>query len=136
LEYTVKPCRSCDFRVKDEIIGGLNRTRVANIEFTVLTPLSFSGGQMMKIKIRSFQADPSGKAKVDMATITVNQDGQTYSGGRLYVPDGQDPEFEYFIQIYKEDGTVYKSDNWKKTSELEVVLGTKQLKALISDLNN
>ncbi len=136
LEYTVKPCRSCDFKVKDEIIGGLNRTRVANIEFTVLTPLEFSDGHMMKIKIRSFQADPSGKAKVDLPTITVTQDGETVSGGRLYVPDGQDPDFEYFIQIYKEDGTVYKSDSWKKARDLEVVLGTKQIKNLISSLNN
>lgn len=136
LEYTVKSCRSCDFRVKDEIIGGVNRTRVANIEFTVLTPLDFSGGHMMKIKIRSFQADPSGKSKVDLPTLTVTRDGETVSGGRLYVPDGQNPEFEYFIQIYKEDGTVFKSDSWKKSNELEVVLGTKQIKSLISSLDN
>lgn len=136
LEYTVKPCRSCDFKVKDDIIGGVNRTRMSNIEFTVLTPLEFTDGHMMKIKIRSFQADPSGKAKVDMPTLTITRDGETLAGGVLYVPDGQDPEFEYFIQIYKEDGTVYKSDHWKKSNELEVVLGTKQIKSLISGLSN
>lgn len=134
LEYTVKACRSCDSKVKDFIIGGVNKTRVANIEFTVLNPLEYTDGIMMKIKIRSFQADPGGKSKVNLPTLTIKSDGETVGGGRLYVPDGQDPEFEYFIQIYKEDGTVFKSDSWKKSRDLEVVLGTKQIKELISEI--
>lgn len=134
MEYSVKPCRSCNIEVQNKIVGGVDRPRVANLEFTVLTPLEFADATLMKIKIRSIQADPNGLTKVNLPTLTIKQDGTTANGGRLFVPKGKDPEFEYYLMLYKEDGTVYKSDNWQKTNEPEVVIGTKQIKNQISAL--
>jgi len=132
MEYSVLPCGSCNSRVKSKIIKGTSGSRVQNIEFTILTPLNFTEADLMKIKIRSYQADPNGLSKRSLPTLTITDDGQTLSGGQLYVADGDDPEFEFLVQIYLEDGTKYEADNWVKSSDLEVVIGKKQIEDMIS----
>jgi hypothetical protein len=132
MDYTIKPCVACNNAVKEKIIKGTSGSRVNRIEVTVLTPLEFTKAEMIKIKIRSFQADPNGLSKANLPTLTINKDGTTVSGGELFIPEGASPDFEYWVQVYMADGTRYESDNWKKSSDLEVVIGTSQIRELIS----
>jgi hypothetical protein len=132
MDYTVKPCISCNSTVKEKIIKGTSGSRVNNIEVTILTPLNFTKAELIKIKIRSFQADPNGLAKVNLPTITVNKDGTTFPGGQIFIPEGASPDFEYLVQVYMSDGTKYESDTWYKSSDLELVIGTNQIKEQVS----
>jgi hypothetical protein len=132
MDYTVKPCVGCNNAVKEKIIKGTSGSRVNNIEFTVLTPLEFTKAGMMKIRIRSYQADPNGRAKVNLPTLTISQDGSTHSGGQLFIPEGASPDFEYMVQLYMADGTKYESDSWQQSNDLEVVIGTTQIRNMVS----
>lgn len=132
LEYSVKACMSCNKKVRNKILGGVASNQINNIEITTLSPLEFTGAQMMKIKIRSHQADPNGLRKVNLPTITLNADFQNLSGGQLFINEGEKPNFEYFIQLYMADGTKYESDGWLKSNELEIVIGEKQIREMIS----
>ncbi|MBT1709628.1 hypothetical protein KK062_15400 [Fulvivirgaceae bacterium PWU5] len=132
MDYTVKPCVACNNTVKEKIIKGTSGSRVRNIDVTILTPLEFTAGQMLKVRIRSFQADPNGLSKADLPTLTITKDNTTMSGGQLFVPDGATPDFEYMLQVFMPDGTRYESDQWKKASDLDIVVGTSQVKEMIS----
>lgn len=132
MDYTVKPCNTCNSNIKDKIIRGTTGSRVNDIEVTILSPLAFTKGEMMKIKLRSLQADPNAREKINLPTLTVSKDGTTLSGGQLFIPDGSGPDYEYFIQIYMSDGTKYESDDWKRSDDLELVIGTTQVKEMIS----
>lgn len=132
LDYTVKPCNSCNGEVKDKIIRGTTGSRVNNIEVTILSPLEFTQGELIKIKLRSYQADPNAREKVNLPTLTVVEDGTTLSGGQIFIPDGASPDYEYFIQVYTKDGTKYESDDWKKMDDLELVIGTTQIREMIT----
>lgn len=132
IDYTVKACNSCNSEVKEKIIRGTTASRVNNIEVTILSPLEFTQGELMKIKLRSHQADPNGSEKVNLPTLTVDKDGTTLSGGQIFIPDGASADYEYFIQVYTKDGTKYESDDWKKSDDLELVIGTSQIKEMIS----
>ena len=132
MDYTVKPCNSCNSDVKDKIIRGTTGSRVNSIEVTILSPLEFTQAELIKIKLRSYQADPNAREKINLPTLTVVEDGTTLSGGQIFIPDGASPDFEYFIQVYTKDGTKYESDDWKKSDDLELVIGTTQIKEMIS----
>ena len=132
MDYTIKPCNTCNSTVKDKIIKGTTGSRVNNIEITILTPLAFTKAELIKLKIRSFQADPNGRTKVDLPTITITKDGATLPAGQLFVPDGATPDFEYLVQVFMPDGTRYEAEHWKKSSDLDMVIGSNQIKELIS----
>ena len=132
MDYTIKGCNTCNGNVKDKIIRGTTGSRVNNIEVTILSPLEFTQAELIKIKLRSVQADPNAREKINLPTLTVSKDGTTMPGGQIFIPDGASPDFEYFIQVYMSDGTKYESDTWKKSDDLEVVIGTTQIKEMIS----
>jgi hypothetical protein len=132
MDYTIKACNTCNSNVKDKIIRGTTGSRVNNIEVTILSPLEFTQAELIKIKLRSVQADPNAREKISLPTLTVSKDGVTMPGGQIFIPDGGSPDFEYFIQVYMSDGTKYESDTWKKSEDLEVVIGTTQIKEMIS----
>ncbi len=135
-DYQVVPCQSCNTTVKESIVRGTSSRRVNKVDFTLLTPLSATGTAMMKIQVRSFQADPNGLSKVQMPTITVKSDNTSVSPGELIIPEGQGPDFEYMIDLYKEDGTKYSAAQWTRCTSLEVVIGKKQIGELIPEFSN
>lgn len=132
IEYAVQNCESCNQTVREKILGGVSSNQINKIEITTLSPLSFSGAKMMRVRIRSHQADPNGTSKVNLPTLTISDDFATLNGGELFINQGQKPDFEYQITLYMADGTKYESDNWQKSSDLEIVIGEKQIKDQIS----
>ncbi len=131
MEYTVKSCQSCEKIVKDKIIGGTAGSRIQHIEVDILTPLEFTEAELIKIKLRSFQADPSGNTKQMLATLRIEEDIQTLDGGKLYVPDGATTEFEYQIQVIMPDGARHTS-RWIKSKDQDIAIGERQIKKHIS----
>jgi len=132
MEYTVQNCRSCDVIIKDKIIGGVAGSRVHNIEFDILNPIDFTGAEFIKLKVRSFQADPNGRSKTNLPSQRIEEDGVTLAGGQLYVPDGESPEFEYQLQVVLPNGEKHYSD-WIKTNETDVVIGKNQIQSYFDD---
>ena len=132
LDYEVKTCNYCDDKVQNDLIGGAKSTRSRKITFDVFDPISFSGAKLIKIKIRSIQADPNTRSKVDLPTLSVHTDGVTLDGGTIFVPEGSDPEFEYYLQLIMPDGTIYESDYWEVSKDPDTnILGQALIKRMI-----
>lgn len=126
LEYSVRACPNCDVW---NILPS-PQSQVHPIEFTIMNPLSFSGAEMMKIKLRTVQSAKGGSRKTQLPTLTVKSDGITLAGGQLLVPNSKEPEFEYFIQLLEEDGKVLSASRWVVSKETDVAIGSHQLKQL------
>ena len=135
MEYTVAPCNSCNSTVKDKILGGVAGNQIINLEITTLSPLAFTGAQMMKIRIRSVQADPNGARKIVMNPVTIQQDGASLVAGQLFIDYEEKPDFEYLIQLYMADGTKYESPRWIQSHDTEIVIGEKQIRESITHFN-
>lgn len=135
IEYTVKPCRSCDRKIRNDIDEGTEGKSMENIEVTILYPIEYTQAELIKMKIRSFQADPNNKIKANLETITIRSDGSSYTVGPLYIPSGETPEFEYQLQVIMADGKTYSSKYWVKISGLDVAIGESQIKSQIDVFN-
>ncbi len=136
MEYAVSPCKSCNRVVQKKIMKALGDDRAKEVILTTLSPLRFAQAEMMKIELRSRQADPTGTTKLDMPHKMIRQDGFSGSLGIIYLDPGVRPDIEYRLTLYQPDGTVYRADNWARTSNLEIVIGEKQIQELIPELNN
>ncbi|MFZ2899974.1 MAG: hypothetical protein WA004_15210 [Saprospiraceae bacterium] len=135
LDYTVKPCNSCNKAVKTKIIESPPPpVRLEKLEFIILTPISFTNASLMMVEVRSFQATPEGNAQLPLPSLTITEDGQTAVRGPLYVRNNQ-VDFEYKIKLYMEDGTPFES-SWIRSNSKEVVIGTSQIKQYIPEFNN
>ena len=132
MEYTIKPCRSCDRIIRNDIDEGTESRSTENIEVTILFPLEFTQAELIKMKIRAFQADPNNKVKANLETITIRNDGANFTVGPLYIPSGGSPEFEYQLQVIMSDGTIHKSEQWQKVDGLDVAIGESQINNQIS----
>jgi hypothetical protein len=132
LDYNVMNCSYCDDLVQNNLIGGAKGTRSRKITFDVFDPISYSGARMIKVKVRSVQADPNTRSKTDLPTLTIHADGVTLEGGTLFVPEGSDPEFEYFIQIIMSDGTIYDADYWEISKDPDTnIIGQALIKRMV-----
>ncbi|MBK8556261.1 MAG: hypothetical protein IPL65_11065 [Lewinellaceae bacterium] len=92
MDYAIKSCSNCNVVVKKKIVGTIQdyeAARPEKLEFTILTPMSFTKASLMKISIRSFQATPEGNSKIELPSLTVSQDGAVLDGGTLYVKGGK-----------------------------------------------
>ncbi|MCB0606549.1 MAG: hypothetical protein H6562_12415 [Lewinellaceae bacterium] len=133
LEYEAGACKYCDDRIENDLIGGAKGTRSRKLTFDVFDPLEYTGARMVKVKIRSVQADPNTRSKMDLPTLTITSDGETLDGGTIYVPEGSKPEFEYFLQIIMPDGTIYEADTWEVSNDPDTnILGQALIKRIVS----
>ncbi|MEP6794692.1 MAG: hypothetical protein ABJB16_10230 [Saprospiraceae bacterium] len=136
VEYDVNTCNYCDDKVQNNLIGGAKGTRSRKLTFDVFDPISYSGARMIKIKIRSVQADPNTRSKMDLPTLTVHADGITLEGGTIFVPEGSDPEFEYYLQLIMPDGTIYESDYWEVSKDPDTnIIGQALIKRLVKSFH-
>ena len=136
LDYSITDCESCTRAVKKKILGSIGGQDVAKpekLEFTILTPMAYTGASLIRINLRSYQASASGNQLQELPSITVNADGEVLSGGTLYVRDGR-VDFEYKIKVYLEDGTNYESA-WLPSNSKEVVIGSRQIADSIAEFS-
>jgi hypothetical protein len=132
VDYEVKACNYCDDEVQNNLIGGAKGTRSRKLTFDIFDPVGYSGARMLKVKIRSVQADPNTRTKTDLPTLTIHTDGVTLDGGTIFVPEGSDPEFEYFVQLIMPDGTIYESDFWEISKDPDTnIIGQALIKKMV-----
>jgi len=132
LNYSIKSCDTCNTVVQNKILGGTSSSRVNEIEIEVLTPLESSEANSLKVLIKSLQGDPKGKTEVMLPIVNITEDGKTYSGGELFIDEGEEPAFEYQIFLIQSDGEVVSSD-WVSNSELFVIIGENTISNLFSE---
>lgn len=135
IEYAVNPCKSCNRVVQKKIMKALGDDRAKEVILTTLSPLRFARAEMMKIELRSRQADPTGTTKLDLPHKMIRQDGFSGGLGTIYLDPGVKADIEYRLTFYLPDGTVYRSQNWARTNQLEIVIGERQVKELIPELD-
>jgi hypothetical protein len=132
LDYEVKACNYCDDAVQNNLIGGAKGTRSRKLTFDAFDPISYTGARMIKVKVRSVQADPNTRSKMDLPTLTIHADGVTLEGGTIFVPEGSEPEFEYYLQVIMPDGTIYESDYWEISKDPDTnIIGQALIKRMV-----
>lgn len=136
MDYSINECEACDDVVKRKILGSIEGEDVAKpekLEFTILNAMAFTKASLIRIKVRSAQASASGEEKTELEPVKVDEDGETFDGGTLYVRDGK-VDFEYKMVVYLEDGTTYES-GWIPSNSKEVVVGSWQIRENIPEFN-
>ncbi len=132
LEYKVKSCLSCNIKVEEKIDKGVSGTKTQAIEITNLNALDVTGGEMMKIYIRSIQASSSGRNKEDLPIITILEDPATLMTNPLYISGNEKPDYEYKVKIYRTEGDPLESD-WIKSTSLELFFNRSALERILPD---
>lgn len=122
VDYSVRSCDPCDETVQSKIMGGTSNARVNKIEIQVLNPLAYAGANSIKLLIKSRQGDPNGEQDVLLPVVTISEDDQTLSGGELFIPEGEQPSFEYQMVLINPDGETLASD-WIPAGNLFVIIG-------------
>jgi len=69
----------------------------------------------MEVNVRSKFADTKGENIVELPAIKVKNDMESYFTNPLFVPEGQNLEYEYKIKIVT-DNDIYQS-GWKYSDE-------------------
>ena len=131
LNYSIKPCDTCNTVVQNKILGGTSSSRVNEIEIEVISPLESSGANSIKVLIKSVQGDPNGKSEVILPIVNITEDNKTYSGGELFIGEGEDPDYVYRIYLIKSDGEVVPSD-WVEGNDLFIIIGENTISNLLS----
>jgi hypothetical protein len=132
LEYSVKRCSSCNIKVEEKIDKGVSGTKTQPIEITNLNALTTTGGAMMKIYIRSVQANSSGREKKELPVITILEDPATLLSNPLYLSGNEKPDYEYKVKIYRAEGDALESE-WIKSSSLELFFNKSALEKILPD---
>ena len=127
VEYSIKPCTTCNTSVQSKIMGGTSNSRVKSIEVQVLGPLQYSGANTLKLLIKSKQGDPNGKSDVLLPIVNITQDNQTISGGDLFIPESGQPDYQYQLVLIQPDGNTVMSD-WIQSNDLFVIIGENTIK--------
>lgn len=135
IDYSIINCESCVNKVMDELTGGTSGSKVKNITFESFQVFEKLDAALLRIKIRSKQADPKGTTVVELPPVRIKEDLSPYSAGPLYLQEGADVEFEYFFTVVMSNGITYNSDDWKSSKELEMFIGIHTLKEAISSIS-
>jgi hypothetical protein len=130
LEYSVKRCASCNIKVEEKIDKGVSGTKSQPIEITNLNALASTGGAMMKLYIRSIQANSSGREKKELPVITILEDPATVMTNPLYLSGNEKPDYEYKVKIYRAEGEPLES-NWIKSTSLELFFNRSALEKIL-----
>lgn len=133
LEYKVKPCRSCNKVVEKKIDKGVGSAKRQTIEVINLNALSKTNGELMKVYLRSTQASPNSSKKMDLPSLTFNEDGSTQVSQALILQDNQKPDYEYRVKIFLQEGDPLES-SWIRGKGLELFFNESALKKIIPDM--
>ncbi|MGC9355834.1 MAG: hypothetical protein ACP5D9_18450, partial [Mariniphaga sp.] len=110
IEYSVPECILCKNKIINELIGGTVSSREQKIEVVSLV-LERLNAYLIEVTVRSKYADTKGESIVELPAIKVKEDMESYFSQPLFVPDGQNLEYEYKIKIVTDD-EILQSDWW------------------------
>lgn len=131
-EYEVKPCQSCNRVVESKIDKGVGSAKRQAIEIINLNGLVKTGGEYMKVYLRSTQANPNSTTKTDLPSVSISEDGSTHMSQPLIIQDGQKPNYEYKVKIFLTEGDALESD-WLKGKDLELFFNESALRKILPE---
>lgn len=134
LNYSIQSdCEECGKSIKEKILGGTSSALLKEIQVEVLTPLEASKAQMIKLLVKSKQADPKGESEKELPIITITQDFKSFISGELFVEEGKDLDYQYKLVLIMPDAKVYESE-WTDSNQQFLVLGESTISELFPEL--
>lgn len=133
LEYKVLRCRECDQKVFGDINSATTQSGSVPVFFESIDILQQFGARFLEVKVRSIQADPRRQYTVVLPATKILQDGKSFIAGRLFVPDGRPPEFDYHLRIITANRT-YNAYRWLSSNDLNVYINQSILEQAFDDL--
>ncbi len=128
--FSTKSCEECDLGIQEKLLKGTSNRLVKKIEIQVLTPIQTTGANSYRLLIKSIQGDPRGHTEVILPMITIKEDNVTLFGGELFVPNNDQPKYQYKLIRIDKDANRTESD-WIPTEELLLVIGEKTVNDII-----
>lgn len=122
VEYAVPPCMACKDKVINELTGGTTNAREQKIE-VVSYVKERTNAYVIEVKVRSKFADTKGENIIEMPALKLQEDGESYFIGPLFVPEEKTLEYEYRIKLVT-DEEIFQSD-WIYSSESSLYLNKK-----------
>jgi hypothetical protein len=133
MEYEVESCESCHDAVLKTIIHSTVQAQSQQIKFKLLTFFADYKLNSMVINVSTKQADAVGETMQTLPPIEVAGDARDYMSGKIYVPRGESPAFEFQLQLIDENGALSESA-WMPRKDLIVPIGKAQIKELFPQL--
>jgi len=134
IEYApLSDCETCDERVIEQITNGVADVATAQITFHTITPLVDTGAYEVTVKVRSKYFDPRSREVKQKDPLALNTDNKDFTLGPIYPVNrrGDDPLFEYSLDVTMPDGSAHKSPRWVPSDSLRVVIGKIQVQELL-----
>ena len=128
--FVTKSCEECDLGIQEKLLKGTSNKLVKKIEIQVLTPIQATGANSYRLLIKSVQGDPRGHSEVILPMVTIKEDNVTLVGGELFVPNNDQPKYQYKLIRIDKDANRTESD-WIPTGELLLVIGEKTVNDII-----
>lgn len=133
LEYEILNCEPCHDSVIRNVIRSTPQAQSQQIKFKLLTFFEEFNIVALLITVRTKQADPSGESMQMLPAIHTERDAQDYMSANIYLPQGDEPDFEFRLQVITEDGSEYFSD-WQQRKTLLVAIGSSQISEFFPQL--
>ncbi len=136
IEYGVLDCTECDTKVLNAVTDGVFGGTSQQVKFTI-APAVFDtlNADYFMITLRSKQADPKNEIVKELEALKIIKDpSKDYSTGPLYLTPGTTPDFEYQIVVATKDGEFYRSSQWIKANEKDILLGNKAMKEIFKGI--
>lgn len=134
MEYSVvDTCGTCNEQVFSRIINSPVKSQLSDVTFRILPFFDEYGINNLDIEVRSLQGEPAGTAVINFPLLHISRDSVDYPGGKLYVPNGQEPAYEYRVTAVTDNGAELQS-GWVKRTSLNTPFGSFQLTDLFPAL--
>lgn len=134
IEYSVvESCSPCNEKVFSSIISSTSRPQLSDVVFRVIDFFENYDIAYMDVEMKSLQGDPNGRVETTFPLLHITQDKTDYTAGKIYVPTGASPDFNYRITVVTNNGAEMKSD-WISRTSTNVPFGSFQLEELFPAL--
>lgn len=133
IEYEIMSCVPCHEDILKKVIHSTTQAQSQTIRFNLLEIFEANKIVFAGINVRTKQATADGTQVQTMPEIPADKDKQAYNSGKIYVPQGEQPDFEFSLHLVTSDGKEYNSD-WVKRNSLNVFIGNSQLKEMFPQL--
>jgi hypothetical protein len=134
LDYSVtNSCSTCNEKVFSKIVSSTNRPQLSNVVFRVIDFFEEYNIAYLDIEMKSVQGDPNGRTETTFPAVHITKDKADYTAGKIYIPTGSTPIFDYRITVVTNNGQELHSD-WIKRNSLNVPFGSFQLEELFPSL--
>jgi hypothetical protein len=134
LDYSVvDTCSPCNEAVFKTILSSSTRPQLSDVVFRIIPFFDDYKVSYMDIEMRSIQGDVNGKTQTSFTPVHITRDSADYVAGKIYLPPGVDPAFDYRVTVVTRDGAEMRSE-WKSRNSLSVPFGSFQLKELFPSI--